>query len=116
MQGSASCPSQGGVMLTTPALSSLRFDNGAYAANLRQSVGPGHYVLEAVKPNCSACLPIDPRIAVGTSGASLCTGNITDVESELHNLSRPATLSPGGLYRGDGGPPTVCPGAPRCGC
>jgi hypothetical protein len=100
----------GSPLLTTPALSSLRFDAGAYQATLAQSVGPGNYVLEALKPHCGACLQGDPRVAVGTSGASICGGQLVDVESELHNVGRRATLAPGGQYRGNGGPPTVCPG------
>ena len=109
---SASSPcssATGSVMLTTPALSSLHFDNDTYATSLRQSVGPGNYMFDTVKPHCGACLPLDPRINVGTSGASLCSGNLVDVESELHNIGRRATLSPAGMYRGDGGPPSVCP-------
>ena len=100
-------------LLTTPALSSLRFDDGAYKATLRQSVGPGNYVLDGLKPHCGACLPLDPRLTVGTSGASLCGGQLVDVESELHNITRRATLSPAGMYRGDGGPPSICPGNAR---
>ena len=95
-------------MLTTPSLSSLRFDTDAYQATLRQSVGPGNYVLEPMKPHCAPCLPGDARMHVGTSGVAMCTGNIVDVESDLHNIGRRASLAPGGQYRGDGGPPSVC--------
>jgi hypothetical protein len=102
------------VLSLLPALTQLRYDSGAYSANLRASVGPSHYVLATyAMPNCSPCLQLDPRVALGQSGATLCGGSkmgVVDVESDLHNLTRPATRSPEGQYRGDGGPPIVCGG------
>jgi hypothetical protein len=96
-----------------PAMSGLHQDAGAYQADLRQSVGPGQYVLASfAAPHCRPCLAGDSRMTVGTSGVAACAmGSLVDVESELQNLTRPATLSPAGHYRGDGGPPTTCPGA-----
>lgn len=101
-------------MPLAPALTSLQYDYGAYRASIAQSVGPAHYMLAPfANPNCQNCLEADPRIAVGKSGAALCSKlGVVDVESDLHNLTRPATLSPDGLYRGDGGPPIVCDGLP----
>ncbi len=95
--------------LGAPSLSSLRFDMGAYQADLRQSVGPGQYVLAPMAPHCRPCLAADSRLVLGTSGDSTCaTQSLVDVESELQNINRRATLSPDGLYRGDGGGPTAC--------
>jgi hypothetical protein len=102
----------------SPALTSLQYDYGAYKANLAQSVGPAHYMLAPyAMPNCQNCVETDPRVAMGKSGAALCgaKSGVVDVESDLHNLTRPATLSPDGLYRGDGGPPVVCGGVPGAG-
>lgn len=97
------------VQLGMPALSSLSYDDGAYRADLRQSVGPGQYVLASVAPNCHPCMSQDARLIQGTTGGSLCASrSLVDVESDLHNLSRKATHSPAGLYRGDGGPPITC--------
>ena len=95
--------------LTTPSLSRLRFDTGAYEQTLKQSVGPGNYVFDTVNPHCTPCLQGDSRMIMGTSGASICSGNLVDVESDLHNIGRRATLAPSGLYRGDGSPPSLCP-------
>ena len=96
-------------VLGTPALSSLRFDTGAYQADLRQSVGPGQYVLSPLSPPRRPCLSHDARRVQGTVGDSLCmNSSLVDVESDLQNLTRPATLAPGGLYRGNGAAPTTC--------
>ena len=98
--------------LSTPSLSGLRYDTGAYQSDLRQSVGPGQYVLAPLAPHCRPCLASDTRISQGTSGQSSCADQpLIDVESDLHNLNRRATLDPNGLYRGGGGPPLVCGGA-----
>ena len=98
--------------LGTPAMSSLRNDPGAYKANIDSSVGPGQYVLAPVGAHCQACLTVDPRVNAQHSGDSLCQAqSVVDTESDLKNLTRPATRAPCGLYRGDGNPPTVC-GAP----
>ena len=99
--------------LGTPALNSLLYDPATYRQSLRQSVGPGQYVLTPVTPSCRPCLALDPRVAVGTSGVAACDPgrggqSLVDVESDLHNLTRPATHDPRGLYRGDGGAPVVC--------
>lgn len=83
----------------TPALNRLRYDAGAYACEVKQSVGPGHYVLAALAPHCDACLPGDPRAqpGMGLSGATCRAGGGAggvpwiDVESDLHNLPRRAT-------------------------
>jgi hypothetical protein len=94
-----------------PTMTGLTYDRGAYNATLRQSVSPAQWVLAPyATPNCGACLEGDPWIAVGKSGAALCGGKMgaVDVESDLHNLTRPATRAPEGQYRGDGSPPMVC--------
>lgn len=97
--------------LGTPAMSSLRYDPGAYQATLNSSVGPGQYVLGPVSPNCHACLNVDPRVQAQHVGDSLCQAqSMVDTESDLKNLTRPATRAPCGLYRGDGSQPTVCKG------
>lgn len=81
----------------TPVLNGLRYDAGAYACDLKQSVGPGHYVLATPVPHCDECLPGDPRIQTGIGlGGSTCRaggGGVSwiDVESDLHNLPRRAT-------------------------
>ena len=101
----------GGRKVGVPTMGGLRYDPGAYRADLRQSVGPGQYVLAAISPHCHTCLPSDPRVSAGTGGAvGTCapTMPLVDVESDLHNISRPATNAPCGMYRGDGGAPIVC--------
>jgi hypothetical protein len=104
------CPNA--ALLTMSSLSSLRFDPGAYNADLKQSVGPGQYVLSPHGPNCKPCMQGDPRVSAGFgAGTSDCeTMPLVDVESDLHNIGRRATHAPGGLYRGDGSAPSICGG------
>lgn len=86
----------------------LRYDTGAYATDLKQSVGPGHYMLATYGglSHCDACMPQDTSTVAGASVVPQYPGGIiVDVESDLHNLTRKATRNPSGMYRGDGGPP-----------
>lgn len=107
--------STNGKGLGMPAMTGLLYDQGAYQTDLRQSVGVGSYVLAPVGPHCQTCVPLDPRMSAGMGGGvGTCapTVPLVDVESDLHNITRRATNDPCGLYRGNGGPPTGCGGAP----
>jgi hypothetical protein len=93
----------------------LSYDDATYRQNLVQSMTPGQYVLSSFATNhCDKCIPMDPRVTgVGAGSAPACANGASevDVESELRNITRPATRAPGGQYRGKGGPASVC-GAP----
>jgi hypothetical protein len=90
-----------GAIAPTHAMSKLRYDFCTYETDLRQSVGPGQYLLATPWPNCSPCLASDSRVQLGTGGVSTCAAAqspIIDVESELYNLSRPASGCPARKY------------------
>lgn len=107
--GAAKPSSSGGPTHGSPSMNKLRYDSGTYQTDLRQSVGPGQYVLAPLAPHCRPCLAADPWVNLGTSGAGSCPSQpLIDVESDLHNIGRRATLDPNGLYRGGGGQPIVC--------
>lgn len=82
----------------------LDYDPCTYRTNLTQSIGPGDYSISTPSPQCSTCLSGDPWLQ-GGGGVSICRDRpLIDVDSELHNLSRPATNCPAGLYH-----PSVIP-------
>lgn len=84
------------------ALSSLRYDAGAYRQDLRQSVSVGQYVMAPYsgRQHCQPCLPTDTALsASGVGGAANRCGNAAvDIESDLHNLTRRATRAPDCMY------------------
>lgn len=85
-------------MMTT-ALNSLRYDSNTYAFDVKQSVGPGSYVLGTPVPHCSPCFANDSRLIPGTSGDSICADiAMIDVDSELQGITRRATNDPTGKY------------------
>lgn len=89
-------------------------DPCTYKTDLTQSVGPGNYLMATPVLQCSPCLSGDPRIQ-GGGAVSICRDRpLVDVDSELHNLSRPATNCPAGHYHPSSTP--FCPGSefPDC--
>ena len=81
------------------AMNALRYDANTYEFDLRQSVGPGEYVLGTPVPHCSPCFANDPRNNNGTSGGAVCNDrSLIDVDSDLQGITRRATSSPSGKY------------------
>lgn len=82
----------------------LNYDACTYRTNLTQSIGPGDYAIATPATQCSTCLSGDPWLQ-GSGGVSSCVDkSLIDIDSELHNLTRPATNCPSGMYR-----PTITP-------
>jgi hypothetical protein len=81
----------------------LNYDTCAYKQNLYQSVGPGEYRLTEPPNSCNICLPETPQIRLQKQGVSV-RGDmpLIDVDSELLNLTRPATNCPSKKYVPDG--------------
>ena len=78
--------------------SRLPFDNCTYKHNLKQSIGPGDYMLGTPQMNCRMCFSTDPALRVA-SGVSKCANiPIIDVDSELKNITRPASDCPSEKY------------------
>lgn len=77
----------------------LDYDPCTYQTNLTQSVGPGDYMIATPASQCSTCLPVDPWLQGGGAVSRCRDHSLIDVDSELHNLSRPATNCPAGHYR-----------------
>lgn len=82
----------------------LKYDACEQKKSIYESVGPGNYRIEQPL-NCGACFQDNPSIIMQKSGVSL-QGNVdwrfyngpVDVESDLRNLSRPASRCPTKKY------------------
>jgi len=79
------------------SLKSLKYDDCAYTHSLRESIGPGDYMIGTPRP-CDPCLVVSPGINVDRFGASLCQKNMVDVSSELLNITRKASDCPSKKY------------------
>lgn len=81
----------------------LNYDTCAYKQNLYQSVGPGEYRLTEPPNSCNICTPQTPHIRLQKQGVSVKSDMpLIDVDSELMNLTRPATNCPSRKYIPDG--------------
>lgn len=76
----------------------LRQDKGAYSTTLRETVGPGDYMLNTPSSGCNKCFVSDPTIRIGGMGNSVCSSKLVDVDSELLNLNRKNSLCPANQY------------------
>jgi len=81
----------------------LNYDTCSYQHTLAESVGPGEYMLTE-PPNVSQpCFPESPQIRLQRQGVSVAQNMpLIDVDSELMNLTRPATNCPSRKYVPDG--------------
>lgn len=73
----------------------LNYDACTYMHNLRQSVGSADYQIGTPMPHCQPCFAKDPALSLGKGAATTCAGRpLVDVDSELKQLTRPATNCP----------------------
>lgn len=100
-QSSSSCAGSAGYYSQRPShpllssLNHLRYDEGAYRADLGQSRGPGAYILETPTPHCKPCFADDARMIQGTSGHTECADRpLVDIDSDLMGITRKASRSP----------------------
>lgn len=81
----------------------LNYDTCAYKQNLYQSVGPGEYKLTEPPNTEDICFAESPHIRMQYQGVSVPQDKpLIDVDSELMNLTRPATNCPSRKYIPDG--------------
>lgn len=76
----------------------LRQDKGAYETTLRETVGPGDYMLATPTNGCHRCFAADPTVRLGGVGDATCASHLIDVDSELLNLTRKTSLCPADQY------------------
>ena len=81
------------------SFNSLHYDNCNYSQVLAESEGPGMYMLGTPANTDKHCLPDDPYIRAQTMRTNHgLTSPLIDVDSELMNITRPATQCPTGKY------------------
>ena len=104
-------------MISASALNNMRYDAGTYQTDLRQSVGPGAYVLGTPVQHCAPCFACDPRANNGTSGGAACADGaaLVDVDSDLQGLTRRATRNPAGKYQAGTAAACTLRGVDDCG-
>ena len=73
----------------------LKYDDDTYIHNLKESIGPGDYMLSMPKNNCDNCYYFAPGFAM--TRAVSCK-NAIDVDSELIGITRRASDCPSRKY------------------
>lgn len=76
----------------------LNYDDSTYKHILRESIGPGDYLLNTPRVDCEGCFFPSPDVRMNGYGAGVCDKEVIDVDSELMNITRPATKCPSGKY------------------
>jgi hypothetical protein len=81
----------------------LNYDTCSYQHSLAESVGPGEYMLTEPPNVNEPCFAQSPQIRLQRQGVSVAQNMpLIDVDSELMNLTRPATNCPSRKYIPDG--------------
>jgi hypothetical protein len=81
----------------------LNYDTCSYQHTLAESVGPGEYMLTEPPNVTQPCFAESPQIRLQRQGVSVAKNMpLIDVDSELMNLTRPATNCPSRKYIPDG--------------
>ncbi len=81
----------------------LNYDTCAYKQDLYQSVGPGEYRLTEPPNTDDICFAESPHIRLQYQGVSVPQDKpLIDVDSELMNITRPASACPSRKYIPDG--------------
>ena len=92
------------------SMNKLRYDSLSYTTDIKQSKGPGGYVMETPMPHCQPCFSSDARMQFGRSGHSECSDrSLIDVDSDLIGITRRASRAPSCQYKPPTSPNDICP-------
>lgn len=69
----------------------LNYDDDAYKQVLRETIGPGDYLLNTPRVDCEGCFFPSPDVRMSAYGGSVCDENVIDVDSELMGITRKAS-------------------------
>lgn len=78
--------------------SRLRYDDDTYVHTLKESIGPGDYMISTPHNNCEGCSFYAPGVNLDRTGAAICDKELIDVDSELLGITRKASECPGRKY------------------
>jgi hypothetical protein len=76
----------------------LNYDNGTYSHILKESIGPGSYMIETPRVDCEGCFFPSPDIRLNAYGGAICEKELIDIDSDLMGISKRATNCPAGKY------------------
>jgi hypothetical protein len=77
----------------------LTYDDCAYQHDIKESVGPGQYMLKTPRVDCDGpCFVPPPEVPLGSSGGATCDKELIDVDSELIGITRKASMCPTAKY------------------
>jgi hypothetical protein len=81
----------------------LHYDTCQAQQSILESVGPGYYRLNTpFNDNCQPCYQENPAIRIQKRGIrthpDANTGHLTNINSELRNITRPSTKCPSGKF------------------
>jgi hypothetical protein len=81
----------------------LHYDTCQAKQSILESVGPGYYRLNTpFNDNCQPCYQENPAIRIQKRGIrthpDANTGQLTNINSELRNITRPSTKCPSGKF------------------
>lgn len=92
----------------------LNYDTGAYTQDLKQSTGPGKYILSSHNL-CNPCYPYPPTVRLQKQGNSLdASKSLIDIDSELLGLRHKHSKDPKKNYK-PVCPTKVCTSGQLCG-
>ena len=76
----------------------LNYDDCTYKHLLRESIGPGDYLLNTPRTDCDGCFFPSPDVIMNGYGAGVCEKEAIDVDSELIGITRKSTNCPAGKF------------------
>jgi hypothetical protein len=73
----------------------LNYDTETYRHHLKESLGPGDYMLYKAENDIDKCFYPSPHVRIDKMGANECQrSDLIDLDSEMLNITRPATNCP----------------------
>lgn len=76
----------------------LNYDTDTYTHTLRQSVGPGDYMVATPQADCATCLPVDSMQSKNMAAYNFANKPAVDISSDLLGITRRASNCPNQQY------------------
>lgn len=76
----------------------LNYDDCTYKHMLKETIGPGDYMLGTPRVDCDECYFPSPDVILNRNGAAVCVKDIIDVDSELMGITRKKSKCPSENY------------------
>lgn len=80
------------------SFSRLNYDDCTYKHTLRETIGPGDYMIGTPRVDCDGCFFPAPGVNLNSFGGAVCEKELVDVDSELMGIKRRASKCPADKY------------------